>query len=83
MSTITATHARSNLFQLIKNTIRGHQMTRISSKEGNVVMLSETDYEDIMETAELLSIPGLEQSVRESQKQIEAGETYTFDEVFA
>ena len=64
MTTITATAARSNWFDLLKKTIKGHVLTRVSSKEGNVVLLSEEDYESLLETAELLSIEGLKDSIK-------------------
>ena len=47
MNTITATNARSNFFQLLKDTIKKHAYTTISSKEGNVVMMSEEEFEGI------------------------------------
>jgi len=54
MNTLTATNARSNLFKLLKQTINGHLLTRISSKEGSAILISEDDYESLVETAELL-----------------------------
>lgn len=74
MHTITATNARSNFFQLLKNTIHTHLPTRVDSKEGGVVMISENDYENLIETAELLSIPGFKKSIEQADKEIEKGE---------
>ncbi|MBI4235287.1 type II toxin-antitoxin system Phd/YefM family antitoxin [Candidatus Peregrinibacteria bacterium] len=82
MITITATNARSNLFQIVKKTAKGHLPTRISSKEGNVVVISEDSYESLLETAELLSEPGLKESIKKADKEIEKGEVYTFAETF-
>lgn len=82
MTTLTATDARSNLFQLLKETIQGHTTTRISSKEGVVVMLSEEDYESLMETAELMSKKGLLASIKKADKEIKVGKVYSFDQVF-
>jgi len=82
MVTITTTDARSNLFQIVKRTAKGHVPTKISSKDGNVVIISEEDYESILETAELLSVPGLKDSIAKSDKEISNGETYTFEEAF-
>jgi len=82
MKTITATSARSDLFTLIKSTIKGHRTVRISSKKGNAVLLSEEDYENILETANLLSIPGFKKSIRQADKEIKKGETYSLDQVF-
>lgn len=82
MITVTATDARSNLFQIVKKTARGHVPTKISSKEGNVVLISEEDYESLIETAELLSISGFKESIAKSDKEIKNGEVYTFEETF-
>ena len=82
MNTITATNARSNFFQLLKDTINKHAYTTISSKEGNVVMMSQEEFEGLMETAELSAVPELVESLHEAEKEIERGEVYTMDEVF-
>jgi len=82
MKTMTATSARSDLFNVLRKTIRGHRQVRISSKEGNAVLLSEEDFESIMETAHLLSVPGFMESIREADKEIERGNTFSMDEVF-
>lgn len=82
MVSITTTDARSNLFQIVKKTAKGHVPTKISSKEGNVVLISEDDYESLLETAELLSISGFKESIAKSDKEIKDGDVYTFDETF-
>lgn len=82
MKTITASRARSELFSLLKNTVKGHRQVRITSKEGSVVLMSEADYENLIETLELLSIAGLKESLQAADSEIEKGETYSLDEVF-
>jgi len=81
MNTITATSARSGLFQLLKQTVKGHLRTKIASKEGFAVLLSEEEYEGLLETAELLSIKGLEESIQKSNEEIAKGELYDLDQV--
>ncbi len=44
--------------------------------------LAEENYESVMETRKLLSIPGFYESIKEADKQIAKGETYSLDEVF-
>lgn len=83
MHTLTTTSARSDLFNLVKKTIKGHLQTRISSKEGNAILISEDDYESLLETAELLSIKGLKTFIKKADKEIEKGEVFTIDEVFS
>jgi len=83
MQTITATIARSNLFQLLKNILNSHLPTRISSKSGNVVVIPEEDYESLVETAKLLSTPGLKKSLQKADNEIKKGEIYSIDNVFS
>ena len=82
MTTITATELRTNLFQVLKKTVKGHLLTKISSKEGNAVLLSEEEYEGLLETAELLSIPNLKESLLKGDKEIKKGDVYSIAEVF-
>ena len=82
MQTLTATDARHKWFELLKHSVKGHQVYRITSKEGGAVLLSEEDYESLLETLELLSLPGLKKSVRQAKKEIKAGKTYSVKEVF-
>ena len=82
MHTLTATNVRSNLFNILKTTIRGHQQTRITSKEGNVVLISEEDYESIIETAELSSIKGFKKSIQKADEEIKNNELYSISDIF-
>lgn len=81
MKTITATNARSDLFNLVKDMVKDSEPLRITSKEGSVVLVSEDFYESLMETAELLSIPGFIDSIKKGEKEIQKGEVYSLDEV--
>lgn len=82
MKTITATNARNNWFELLKKSVKGHRAFRITSKEGGAVLLSEEDYDSLIETLEILSTPGMCKSIKEAQKQIVDGKTYSMKEVF-
>ena len=82
MKTLTATNARGRWFELIKDSALGHKIFRIASKDGGVVLLSENDYESLLETLELLSTPGMLKSIKQSKKEIKQGKTYSMKEVF-
>lgn len=82
METLTATEARTHLFGLLKKSVKSHQMYRIRSKEGEVVLLSEEDYEGLLETLELLSTPGFLKSIRQAKKEIKEGKTYSLKEIW-
>ncbi|MFC1485176.1 type II toxin-antitoxin system Phd/YefM family antitoxin [bacterium] len=82
MVNLNATKARKEFFEIIKDVINTHQIFHIHHKKGDVVLLSEEEYESLNETLELLSIPGFRESIKKSMKQIEKGETYSMDEIF-
>jgi antitoxin YefM len=44
--------------------------------------MSESEYDGLIETLEILSTPGFKKGFQTAQKEIEAGETVTFDKVF-
>ena len=82
MKTVTATSARNDLFNVIKYSIKTHQPTCITSRTGEVILLSKSDFEGLMETLELLSPPGLLKGVRKARRDISAGKTYSMAEIF-
>ena len=55
MRTVTLDQATSDLKAIILRTIRDHDETVISSKEGAVVVLDENEWSNIKETLRLLS----------------------------
>ena len=82
MTTLTATKARQNLFDLLKKSTKGHVPIRITSKSGDVVLMSGEDYESLLETLELLSQPDIAKSIKEARADIKAGRTKSLKEVF-
>ena len=80
--TVTATEARQNLFMLVRRSIKGHIPVKITSKEGDAVLVSEADYEGLLETLELLSVPGMRKSIQEARADIRAGRTKALKEIF-
>ncbi len=81
-SNITATDARRHFFEIVKGATEKHQIYRIQHPKGSVVMLSEEEYDNLVETLELQAIPGLLKSLNQSVNQMNDGETYSMDEVF-
>lgn len=63
MTTVSATKARSNLYQLMKAVHISHAPLTITGKAGNCVMISEEDWHAIEETLFLTSIPGMKESI--------------------
>ena len=82
MPTLTATDARREFFEIIKQTRNTHDIYRVQHRQGNIVMLAEEDYESMLETLQLLSVPGFREGLQESIQQQKNGETVLFDDVF-
>ncbi len=80
--TVTATEARQNLFKLVKKSVKGHVPVKITSKEGDAVLVSEEDYEGLLETLELLSVPGMRRSIQEARADVRAGKTKSLKQIF-
>lgn len=82
MTTLTATQARQHWFELLKKSVKGHSPVKITSKTGDAVLVSEEDYEGLIETLELLSSPEMAKSLKEARADIKAGRTKSLKEVF-
>jgi len=57
------TNFRKNIFGMLEQTIKFNEPVNISTKDGNAVMLSEEDYNGLMETLRLSSIPGMKERI--------------------
>jgi antitoxin YefM len=66
---------------LVKQANRGHHVYRIRHRQGSAVLMSEEDYESLMESLELLSIPGFRASMKRSVAQMKRGATLSLQEV--
>ncbi|NOQ22290.1 MAG: type II toxin-antitoxin system prevent-host-death family antitoxin [Candidatus Aegiribacteria sp.] len=82
MRTLTATDARKSLFKLLKSASENHEIYHIRYKNGDAVLMSESEYDSIQETLELLSSPSFREGFKTSRKEAEAGDTLSFEEVF-
>ncbi|MFQ5729902.1 MAG: type II toxin-antitoxin system Phd/YefM family antitoxin [Waddliaceae bacterium] len=68
MDNISAQKAMDQLSELIRAATKEKQQYRITSDEGNVILMPEETYENILVTLELLSTPGLMDNVKAVQK---------------
>ena len=69
MAVMTATAARTNLYNLIDQTKDFHEPIIISGKRNNAVLSSEEDWNSIQETLYLCSITGMRESILEASKE--------------
>ncbi|MCL2149118.1 MAG: type II toxin-antitoxin system Phd/YefM family antitoxin [Methanomassiliicoccaceae archaeon] len=65
MTTINASETRATLSELIEGAI--DEPMRITSDKGTVVMVSEEEWEGLVETLYLLGVPGLLEDIREGR----------------
>ena len=82
MNMVTATEARKEFFILIRHALRTHDPVRIHHRDGGVVLVSEEDYEGLLETLELLSIPSMRDSLVEAEADLAAGRVASVDEIY-
>jgi PHD/YefM family antitoxin component YafN of YafNO toxin-antitoxin module len=57
MLSTNVTNFRKNIFGLLEQTIKYNEPVTVTTKEGNAVIISEDDYNGLMETVYLSSIP--------------------------
>ena len=66
MTTVKITNFRKNIYSIIDIIIKYNESIKISTKKGNAVILSEQDYNNIMETLYIFSIPGLKNELKKA-----------------
>ena len=59
MLNINITNFRKEIYELIKRTIKYNEPINISTKDGNVVLMSEADYNGLIETLYLVNTNGM------------------------
>lgn len=69
MTNINITNFRRDIYELLEQTIKFNEPINISTKNGNAVVLSEEDYNNLMETLYISSIPGLKEDIIEGLKE--------------
>ena len=60
---------RKDLFNSIDTVIEYNEPITVSSKKGNAVIISESDYNAMLETIYLSSQPGLLKKIKEGEKE--------------
>jgi len=64
METISVNEADKKLLNLIAQIQKDNQPLCVTSEEGNIILLSEESHQNLMVTLELLSTPGLMNSLK-------------------
>lgn len=63
MINTNATNFRKNMFEILEQTIKFNEPVNISTKNGNAVIISEDDYNGLIETLYLSSNPIMKQKI--------------------
>lgn len=63
MTNTNITNFRKDIYELLEQTIKYNEPINISTKNGNAVVLSEEDYNNLMETLYISAIPELKQDI--------------------
>jgi prevent-host-death family protein len=66
MDTISVTQARNDLYKVMDSVLKGRRTT-ITSKKGNAVLLSEEEWNEVIETLYVLSDPDTLPAVMEAR----------------
>lgn len=61
MTNTNASNLRKNLFEYLNSAIEFNDVINVNTKKGNAVILSEQEYNGLMETLYLCSIPGMKE----------------------
>lgn len=65
MESVNVTSLRKNLYSLLDKTIRFNEPLSVSTKSGKAVIVSEDDYNDLMETLYVSSVPHMREKIIE------------------
>ncbi len=68
MVNINISNARDELYKLASSCIRYNDVVNISTKEGNVILLSQDDYNSLIESLYLAGIKGVYEDIEEAVK---------------
>ena len=63
MTNINITNFRKDIYALLEQTINYNEPINISTKNGNAVVLSEEDYNSLIETLYITSVPHLKEEL--------------------
>ena len=63
MFNINITNFRDDIYNVLKQTILFNEPVNINTKDGNAVIISESDYNGLMETLYLTSLPNMKEKI--------------------
>ena len=77
MTNTTITNFRKNVFEYVNQAIQYNDVVNVATKNGNAILLSEEEYNGMLETLRLAAIPGMMDSIlRAAAEPVEEGTVY-------
>ena len=67
MTNTNATNFRKNIFEYLNQAVIYNDVINVNTKNGNAVLISEEDYNNMLETLYLVSIPGMTRSIQNAK----------------
>ena len=80
MTYTNATNFRKNIFEYLNQAVEYNDVINITTKNGNAVVLSESDYNSLLETVYLMSHPATRDTILEGMEE-ELEDCVPLDEV--
>jgi PHD/YefM family antitoxin component YafN of YafNO toxin-antitoxin module len=65
MTTINATSLRKNLFEYLNSAVEYSDVINVNTKKGNAIIISEEEYNGLLETLYLMAVPGMKEALDE------------------
>ncbi|MBQ9297839.1 MAG: type II toxin-antitoxin system Phd/YefM family antitoxin [Clostridia bacterium] len=69
MTNTNITNFRKNIYKLLENAVEYNETINVSTKKGNAVIMSEEDYNSLVETLYISSIPELKEDIKKGLKE--------------
>ena len=69
MTNTNATNFRKNVFEFLNQAIEYNDVINVNTKNGNAILISEEDYNGMLETLYLNSIPGMIDSIQKAKNE--------------
>ena len=69
MTIFKITQLRKKLFNIVAECIKYGNPVSITTKDGNVILISEEEYMGLMETAYICSVPGMKNKILKASKE--------------
>lgn len=70
MTNTNATNFRKNIFEYLNQAVEYNDVINVTTKNGNAVVLSEADYNSLLETVYLMSHPATRDTILEGMQEL-------------